>query len=365
MKNILLSLSILLIFSSCDRFLEFGGEELVDYELVGEPKLVVEAYLNDSMTYQTVKLSFSGSLDNSDPIDIVENAIVSVTEEGNPVPYEYEYVDSLGLYAALYAGKDGLTYTLNISHEGKQYTATETMLNLEAFRVNTNLEVSVFDINHWRFFDPEAPFFDLEDQPIILTYDSTRTVEDTIVGNIAITHNIVYINPETGEYLADYLYGDLAEFWFGGQPYVINSIEQGDTINIYKVTVNATENQAEDNYYRFDIQRFGRSWLQPGNIIVADDNTISENLDGIDFPGFFVEGDVVDFYMYGISRTAYIFYSDFLNVLNNDGGGFTPPPGNPVTNVFDEEGNPILGIFEVANVAHRRIIVNDSIVVDN
>jgi hypothetical protein len=48
---------------------------------------------------------------------------------------------------------------------------------------------------------------------------------------------------------------------------------------------------------------------------------------------------------------AYNFYTSLLNTIQNDGGGFSPPPGNPVTNIFDQDGNPALGFFEVARLA--------------
>lgn len=128
-------------------------------------------------------------------------------------------------------------------------------------------------------------------------------------------------------------------------------------MNVYKIYMYARESKVESNYYRFDVKRKGNSWLQPGQMIIADDFALKENIQGIEFPGYFVDGDEVEFIMYGISRKAYNFYLSLQSVLQNDGGNFSSIPGNPPTNIYDEDGKPGLGYFEVNKVARVKKIV--------
>lgn len=345
-------------FFSCDRFLEFGGEESLDGfdPQLNEPRLVIEAYINDVDTIQRVKLSKTVNLKSDESIEIVQDAEVTVsTSEGI---MEYNYVDSLQEYIAQYTGIPDVNYFLEVNWQNKTFTAQAEMANLQQFEIDSiEIRKAKFDFSHWRYFDPEAPFSDYEDEEILLTKDDSYEINDTLPGGRTTVHHVIYLDPRDNTFLTEYKYGDLAEFWFGPEPYVINAAEEGEIMNVYKIFMYAKESQIEENYYRFDVKRFGRSWLQPGQIIVADDFAVGENIDGIEFPGYFVQGDAVQFYMYGISREAYNYYTSLLNTMQNDGGGFSPPPGNPITNIQDENGDPGIGFFEVARVASIEKIV--------
>jgi hypothetical protein len=351
-------LVIFIALSSCDRIFQFGGEQELDGfgNQLDDPRLVIEAYINDMDTVQMVRLSKTLPLKSDEPIELVEDATIKVTTNG--ITYEYQYVDSLNSFAAKFTGEPDVNYQLEIDYQGKTYRSSAVMANLQQFEIDSiEIRKGIYDFSHFRYFDPDAPFRDLDGEEILITKDENYEIQDTLLGNKAIVHNVIYLDPEDNTYLEDYKYGDLAEFWFSPQPYIINAAQEGEVMNVYKIYLYAKESQIDQNYYRFDIKRFGRSWLQPGQIIVANDFAIGENISGIEFPGFFVVGDEVEFSMYGISLEAYNFYTSLQNTINNDGGGFSPPPGNPVTNIFDEDGKPALGFFEVAKVARVTKIV--------
>ena len=59
--------------------------------------------------------------------------------------------------------------------------------------------------------------------------------------------------------------------------------------------------------------------------------------------------------MYSITREAFIYYNDLFNLINNDGGMFTPPPANPRSNV----SNGALGYFQVSALDTASIIVTE------
>lgn len=357
MKKYAIYIFALLILTGCDRFFEFGGEEFLDeYDLKTQPMLAVEAMITEEDTIQVVRLTTTKSISGGEKSPVVKDAVVEVT--GGGTSYVYEYVDSLEAFAARFAGVPDMEYHLQINWNGKAYEARETMANLQRFEIDSiEIRVALFDLFHRRFFDPGAPFRDLRNEEILIRANPEYTVQDTMVGGKIFEHHVVYINPLNGEVLTEYKYGDLSEFWFGGEPYVINAASEDAAMNVYKVFLYAKESQVENNYYRFDIKREGRSWLQPGQIIIADDFAVGENIDGIEFPGFFVEGDEVEFVMYGISRQAYNYYLSLQSLLNTDGGSFGSIPGNPPTNIFDEDGNPGLGYFEVNKIARVKKIV--------
>ena len=364
MKKYILFLIPLLLFS-CDRFFEFGGEEILDGfdNQLNDDKLVIEALITDVDTIQAIKLSQDINLKSENTIPVVSEALVQVSTDKET--YIFEYVDSLMAFVANFRGIPNVDYHMEVKWKNKTYTAQAEMADLQQFDIDSiEIRKAVFDINHWRWFDPNAPFREeFKDdtirsrKEILITKDDNYEYTDTLPGGKIITHNTIYINPKDDGFLEGYKYGDLAEFWFGPDPYIINAAEKGKVINVYKIYLYAKESKVERNYYRFDVKRFGRSWLQPGQIIVADDYAVKENISGIEFPGYFVPGDEVEFFMYGISKEAYNYYTSLLNTIQNDGGGFSPPPGNPVTNIHDEEGMPGLGFFEVARVAKLKKIV--------
>jgi len=361
MKNLLIYLLFILGLTSCDRIFEFGGEQTLDGfgNEMDEPQLVIEAYINDLDTVQTVYLSKTLSLKSLEPIEIVDDATITVTTQDNV--YNYSYVDSLNLFAAKYTGEPNLNYQLKVDYQGQTFRSSAVMADLQDFEIDSiEIRNAVFGLGHFRFFDPNAPFTNFAGEEILITKNTNYEIRDTLLGFNPIVHNAIYINPRNNTYLADYYYGDLAEFWFSPEPYIINSAEEGEVMNVYQIYLYAKESKIDRNYYRFDVKRFGRSWRQPGQIITADDFVIGENISGINFPGFFIEGDIVEFNMFGISLEAYNYYETLQNTINNDGGGFSPPPGNPVTNIFDEEGNPGLGIFEVSRVARLTKAIRDN-----
>lgn len=354
-------LSLIMVTTSCDRIFQFGGEQELDGfgNQLNDQQLVIEAYINDMDTIQRVRLSKTLPLKSDEPIELVEDADVKVITNENT--YQYQFVDSLGSYVAEFTGLPDINYQLEINYQGETYFSSAIMADLQQFEIDSiEIRKAIYDFSHFRYFDPDAPFRALDGEEILITKDENYEVQDTLLGNKAIVHNVIYLDPDDNTYLTDYQYGDLAEFWFSPQPYIIDAAREGEVMNVFKIYLYAKESQIEQNYYRFDVKRFGRSWLQPGQIIVANDFAIGENISGIEFPGYFVVGDEVEFSMHGISLEAYNFYTSLQNTIQNDGGGFSPPPGNPVTNIFDAEGNPALGFFEVSRVARvTRIVQGD------
>ena len=139
--------------------------------------------------------------------------------------------------------------------------------------------------------------------------------------------------------------------------YQINLDEQDDPKEddkFYEVLMYAKEPQETDDYYLFKFYRNDSLKVyDPTDIYFADDKTLGEEINGVQSPVFYAVGDSARIEMYSISRTGFVFYSDLFNLINNDGGMFSPPPANSRNNL----SNGALGFFQVSavNVSGIRI----------
>jgi len=142
--------------------------------------------------------------------------------------------------------------------------------------------------------------------------------------------------------------------------YQVNDDERADPKEegkFYEVLMYAKEPQETSDYYLFKFFRNDSLKIyNPTDIYFADDKTLGEEINGVQTPVFYAPGDSARVEMYSLSRIGFVFYSDLFNLINNDGGMFSPPPANSRTNL----SNGALGFFQVSAVAISgiRIIEN-------
>lgn len=123
---------------------------------------------------------------------------------------------------------------------------------------------------------------------------------------------------------------------------------------IYEINMWAREPQETKDFYLFKFYRNDTLTLNsPSDIYVADDEILGEKIDGLSSPVYYSMKDTARFEMYSLSRNAYIYYSDFSNLLNSDGGMFSPQPANPRSNI----SNGALGIFQVSAISSKGLIL--------
>jgi len=141
--------------------------------------------------------------------------------------------------------------------------------------------------------------------------------------------------------------------------YQVNDDERDDPKEdgkYYEVLMYAKEPQETDDYYLFKFFRNDSLKIySPTDIYFADDKTLGEEINGVQTPVYYATGDTARVEMYSLSRVGYVFYSDLFNLLNNDGGMFSPPPANSRTNIT----NGALGFFQVSAVAISGIRINE------
>ena len=126
----------------------------------------------------------------------------------------------------------------------------------------------------------------------------------------------------------------------------------------YNVKIYAEEPQKTTDYYLFKFYRNDtiENFNSQTGIFYSDDKLLSGYIYGLEAPAFFREGDTATIDLYRISRQAFLFYSDLDNVLNGDGGMFSPSPANPRTNIVSEKGIGF-GLFQVSAVTQKSIVV--------
>src|SRR5690349_826220 len=133
--------------------------------------------------------------------------------------------------------------------------------------------------------------------------------------------------------------------------YKVNEDERDDPKEdgkFYEVLMFAKEPQETSDYYLFKFFRNDSLKIyNPTDIYFADDKVLGEEINGVPSPIFYAPEDSARVEMYSLSRVGYVFYSDLFNLINNDGGMFSPPPANSRTNIT----NGALGFFQVSAVS--------------
>jgi len=141
--------------------------------------------------------------------------------------------------------------------------------------------------------------------------------------------------------------------------YRVNEDEKDDPKDwgrFYEVLLFAKEPQDTKDYYLFKFYRNDSLKVyNETDIYFADDETLGENINGVASPVYFTPGDIGRVEIYGISRTAFIFYSDLQQLLNNDGGLFSQPPADSRTNLT----NGALGFFQASSLNVNSIEIKE------
>jgi len=139
--------------------------------------------------------------------------------------------------------------------------------------------------------------------------------------------------------------------------YAIDEDERSDPEHsgrFYEVLIYTREPKETKDFYLFNFYRNDSLTVDnPTDIFYTDDVFLGESIDGFASPIHFSVGDKATVQALSISRTAYVFYSDLFNLLNNDGGMYSPPPANCRNNL----SNGALGFFQASAVSMMDISI--------
>lgn len=277
----------------------------------GASRLVVDALITDVNTRHAVNLTKSTSYLNPEDVPVIDDALVVISDNTGFTDTLEHQDDRPGLYLSnQWAGVQGRTYHLHIEADGQTYTATENMLDLPYFEIDS----LTYDYKYDRHND-------------IMTAEYSKNIH---------THR-------------DSL-NQFGQQFFGTKVY----IEPYDTL--YEVKLYAREIPNMRNFYQLEFLRNGNRWQSQNVAWIQDDSFIKESLDGVTVEGNYIKDDTVTVVMLALTRTSFQYYQDLSAVLNSVGGIVDPPPGNPRNNISGKA----LGLFQVSPVTRKTIIVGDT-----
>lgn len=124
---------------------------------------------------------------------------------------------------------------------------------------------------------------------------------------------------------------------------------------IYQIILYAKEPQESVDFYYFKFYRDGLIDTDGDrNVYIFDDKVLGSSLDGLPSPILFREGEVASVEIYSLTREQFVYFTDLANILNSDGGMFSPPPANPRSNI----SGGALGLFQVSGISRASILID-------
>jgi hypothetical protein len=79
---------------------------------------------------------------------------------------------------------------------------------------------------------------------------------------------------------------------------------------------------------------------------------------GLELGYAFQKNDRVRLELYRLNKDAFVYLSQLVNLLFNDGGLFSPPPQNPTSNIRVVSGKgEVLGYFAVSPLLSRTVVI--------
>jgi len=120
MKNLLYIALLAFSFSGCKKIISIDTENAA-------AQIVIEGKINDRLADQQIKIAKSVGYTQASVFPAVSGATVNVTDSKG-VKYVFTET-SPGVYTSRMKGVYGVTYTMNVAAEGKNYTASSKMPN--------------------------------------------------------------------------------------------------------------------------------------------------------------------------------------------------------------------------------------------
>ena len=152
MKLLVISLSIIILLTSCESVIEID----LDYM---KPKLVIEGVINDYDNQCIIKLSKTTEYFNRKINPTVSDAVITLTDNAGTI------IKFCETEAGNYVGervqiKSDMTYTLSILSEGEKYAANATIpriVNIDSLTCRYNPESIFYEVGYvvsCHFADP-------------------------------------------------------------------------------------------------------------------------------------------------------------------------------------------------------------------
>ena len=253
----------LISFSACEQIVELDIDS-------AEPQLVINSQISNLDTTWEVQLSMSQGYFNQSDITLIEDALITISDNGGLV----DTLDHLGdgLFSSVQnrSCEIGKLYTLTVNYKGETYTASETC-----------------------FYQDTIDFIESYYLP-----ESNGFIQEGY-----------YVFQKSGEYEPE---GD----------YYMWQIVKNDT------------NLRDEIGYQLDTDEFRETGYFNINIDPNDPlKYIDRGVFPRPFPYRFELGDEVEVYQLRISKGYFDFINAFSTQQSRSGTPFDPPPANPPFNI--------------------------------
>ena len=118
-----------------------------------------------------------------------------------------------------------------------------------------------------------------------------------------------------------------------------------------------------DNYFRIKVYKNDSLYNNRSDILVQSDELLpnQDRVENLRLTYPFKLSDTVRLEMYTLNQDMYQYYLEFITLLYNDGGLFSPPPQNPASNIHNitNPNNPPLGYFQVASYTWDVVVIKE------
>ncbi len=267
-------------------------------------KLGIESLVSDSLGFHYIRLTTSVNVLSTQPNPGVKDATV-IVNDNQGMTDTFKLADNTGLYlpSKLWRGISGNTYSLSISTPKYNVTASEQMADYQNFKIDSLKSV-------FREKATEARVNSFSYNDIFFTGKQYIKVQDSVfrVRLFALNQLPYRINVQVYVFRGDNIFSSNSGFFVN---------------NLSEVPIN--------NFY----------------ILPPPGGGPPTNLN-------FISGDTVTVLLQGISEKCFVYYRGLNAVLNNDGGLFSSPAGNPPNNL---SSNDAVGFFKVARITKKSIII--------
>lgn len=148
MRSLYIFLFAITLLTSCEETIDLDVKQV-------EPKIVIEGLVTDKPGYQMVKVTKSKGFYTDGQTPRITNAVVTVTDDLGEV-FNFTHnpsnvPDSAGIYVptTAFVGKIGRTYTLRVSAEGQEFTASDKLAPV------IKMDSLKYRVNEFQKNDPE------------------------------------------------------------------------------------------------------------------------------------------------------------------------------------------------------------------
>ena len=115
----------------------------------------------------------------------------------------------------------------------------------------------------------------------------------------------------------------------------------------------------DNNQYRIRVIENDTLKNERGDYLLFDDTFGLQVFEkGLELGYAFQKNDRVRLELYRLNKDAFVYLSQLVNLLFNDGGLFSPPPQNPTSNIRVVSGKgEVLGYFAVSPLLSRTVVI--------